>query len=54
MANPMYGQNKNDEALEAIANAIEDGVITDANAAGTHALTITINGVAWKILLVAG
>ena len=54
MANPLYGSNKDDDALDALLTAVQYCVITDANAAGTHALTITIKGVAWKILLVAG
>jgi hypothetical protein len=52
MANPLYGSNKNDEALDAIAKAIDGGVATSANAAGTHSITITIGGTDYEVLLV--
>jgi len=52
MANPLYGQNKADDALDAIKDAIVGGVATSANAAGTHSITITIGGVDYEVLLV--
>ncbi len=53
MANPLYGQNKNDEALEAIANAIEGGVTSGDPGEEDSYITITINGAAYKLHLTA-
>ena len=53
MANPLYGQNKDDNAIDAIVEAIQGGVTTEAVAAADTTITITIDGAEYKILLSA-
>jgi len=53
MANPLYGQNKNDTALEAIANAIEGGVTTGDPGEEDSYVVIVIGGVSYNLHLTA-
>jgi len=62
MANPLYGQNKQDGFLDALASA-DDNIDTDlpatsgkmgnANVVADAAITITIDGVEYAIALYA-
>lgn len=53
MANPLYGSNKADNAIDALADAINGGVTTEAVAAADTTITITIDGNDYKIMLEA-
>ena len=53
MANPLYGQNKNDDALDAIAKAIDGGVTASDPGEEDAYITITIDGAQYKVHLTA-
>tara|TARA_Y100000310_G_C20097821_1_gene541298 strand:+ start:273 stop:437 length:165 start_codon:yes stop_codon:yes gene_type:complete len=53
MANPLYGSNKNDEALDAIAKAIDGGVTSGDPGEEDSYIVITIDGVDYNLHLTA-
>ena len=62
MANPLYGQNKQDDLLDALASANDNvnvGISTDSGKLGNEdvaadaAIPITVNGVDYVIALYA-
>lgn len=62
MANPLYGQNKQDDLIDALANASSSidtsmatgsGKLGNANAVIDAAIPITINGVEYVLPLYA-
>ena len=63
MANPLYGQNKQDDLLDALASA-DDNIVTSATGSGqvgqstndapaVKAIPVTIDGVKYYIALYA-
>jgi hypothetical protein len=53
MANPLYGSNKDDDALDALLTAVQGGVTTGDPGEEDSYITITINGAAYKLHLTA-